>query len=918
MPPAPGSSNGPSASSSAAPTASPPQNAAAAANDASEKVSRRRISHISKACNGCRRRKMKCDAICKVYNEQCVYNPEQDGRRSAPKAYVSALEDRIRLLEGALRAHGINDELGPGPTGTAGGAGNSTAVKVKTERLDDDDLERRDRERESASVPLGAGVGGGGADRDRLKIDEETGELHDFGPFSVVKAVTDSSATQSSPSDQGVSTTGTGHERVALLVPRYPNLPTLGTPELDDWTHEEVLRLFFNYYNAQCYWVNERGFRRDLLASPTVEGTIIRPRRTPYYSPMLHNILLAMGVGFLNVDKKVREQLALAFGARAKALLEEETEQAMLSTVSGVLLLATFHASLSRHSLGFIYTGVGMRLIQALGMGSSCAAWVANGSISEETMQHRYNVFYASYILDKFWSTYVGRPASLKWADHDIPLPAPDAREDEVLFYPVVHPHSPQQQHQAQHSIAHIQSFEAFAAQHGAGTGTDGFLPRVSQQSLDLSQEITSQSSQARFQSHFTPPPTFGSPVKGWRSTTWHWLVKLCIIVERVIGTVYSSGFTTASPSVQRAISDIDIQLQKWHDGLPAPLRLPASTAATSYPPANDTPAIPNHILVMHSYYYFCIILVHRPWFAHIESASRDGPIDSSIEKCEKAAQGVNNILVLYNRSLGLRYAPITFSQVIFTTGTVHLLSAIHGKPRRRKAAFEAVQTCIVALEDLGDTWKCAAASAHALQQLLVESFQNQSKPSTNEPEPTEEEKKANELEEMLRDPAVNEHLKKLGWMPPNLDTSQQQPMQLFGPSPPQPFGARTMSDSPTNIAVSPVTVNWPLYQALQFQTSQPGLHPQAFPQAPPVGGPMGDNRQSQPNAGAEAPVPAQLEDGVNKNGSVQQQQQQQQNLVFQALYAGAPHQLFQTGNYWSWPFTPTDIHGSEEQRRSQ
>lgn len=80
---------------------------------------------------------------------------------------------------------------------------------------------------------------------------------------------------------------------------------------------------------------------------------------------MLHNILLAMGVGFLNVEKKVREQLALAFGARAKALLEEETEQAMLSTVSGVLLLATFHASLSRHSLGFIYTGVGMRLIQA-------------------------------------------------------------------------------------------------------------------------------------------------------------------------------------------------------------------------------------------------------------------------------------------------------------------------------------------------------------------------------------------------------------------------------------------------------------------------------------------------------------------------------------------------------------------------
>ena len=39
-----------------------------------------------------------------------MYNPEQDGRRSAPKAYVASLEEKIRVLEGVLQAHGIDDK----------------------------------------------------------------------------------------------------------------------------------------------------------------------------------------------------------------------------------------------------------------------------------------------------------------------------------------------------------------------------------------------------------------------------------------------------------------------------------------------------------------------------------------------------------------------------------------------------------------------------------------------------------------------------------------------------------------------------------------------------------------------------------------------------------------------------------------
>lgn len=65
-------------------------------------------------------------AICKVYKEECIYNPEADGRRSTPKAYVSALEERVRVLERTLRSHGLD-----AGTGSGNGSG-----EVKIERED--------------------------------------------------------------------------------------------------------------------------------------------------------------------------------------------------------------------------------------------------------------------------------------------------------------------------------------------------------------------------------------------------------------------------------------------------------------------------------------------------------------------------------------------------------------------------------------------------------------------------------------------------------------------------------------------------------------------------------------------------------------------------------------------------------------
>ncbi|EJD40609.1 hypothetical protein AURDEDRAFT_170238 [Auricularia subglabra TFB-10046 SS5] len=67
--------------------------------------SRRKEKHVSRACNGCRRRKSKCDGVqpvcgtCAAQKHECSWTTEEDGRRPATKAQVDAMSMEIRTLK---------------------------------------------------------------------------------------------------------------------------------------------------------------------------------------------------------------------------------------------------------------------------------------------------------------------------------------------------------------------------------------------------------------------------------------------------------------------------------------------------------------------------------------------------------------------------------------------------------------------------------------------------------------------------------------------------------------------------------------------------------------------------------------------------------------------------------------------------
>jgi hypothetical protein len=353
-------------------------------------------------------------------------------------------------------------------------------------------------------------------------------------------------------------------------------------------------------------------------------------------------------------------------------------------------------------------------------------------------------------------------------SNYDIPVPEPDPEEDELLWQPMIH--------------------------------ADSFDPRLPQGTA------------------VDPSTGTPEPIKGWRSTTWAWTCRLAIIAERVLGTVYSMGFNTASTNVRHIVSDLDVKLEKWLEEIPDALRLPNTARG-------ETRIVPSHILGLHALHCFILILLHRPWFAQLRPGGpEDSAAELSVAKCERAASKVvqiANVSVfgfhlpsarwnqnrqvlfidhvpqqLYRRCPGLRYSPITLNQIVFSAGTVHLLCATHNSGRKAKTSVEAVQACISALEEMGDTLECAALSAKTLQGLLDESSHAPPPPPKPLTGPSVD------IEKLLKDPTVADQLRKLGWAP------------TFPPAPPTTATGSTATSSlnitspTTAMAALPVTVS--------------------------------------------------------------------------------------------------------------
>jgi len=130
---------------------------------------------------------------------------------------------------------------------------------------------------------------------------------------------------------------------------------------------------------------------------------------------------------------------------KAKVILDSTYAVSRPSTVQALLLLGYREVGIGAMAQAWVYIGMAVRMAQDLGMHRSADGWARVGLggrlFNEWELQERKRIWYASIIMDKYVSTYIGRPLAIFDRDYDTPLASEEEPEELEIWRP--HPSKP-------------------------------------------------------------------------------------------------------------------------------------------------------------------------------------------------------------------------------------------------------------------------------------------------------------------------------------------------------------------------------------------------------------------------------------------------------------------------------------------
>lgn len=169
----------------------------------------------------------------------------------------------------------------------------------------------------------------------------------------------------------------------------------------------------------------------------------------------------------------------------------------------------------------------------------------------------------------------------------------------------------------------------------------------------------------------------YAEEARGWTPSPAHIfstfanLCKLIIIISDILTTVYAKE---RQSHVMDFVHSTRTRLEQWRADSPPHLRLDSSTEHCP----------PPHILAQNTLYYTSRILLHRPF--------RHDPQCQTI--CREAAQEVENLILLLEKTFGLSHTTYLMSYSAYTAATVALQDLHDGLD----GAQAKINTCLRAL----------------------------------------------------------------------------------------------------------------------------------------------------------------------------------------------------------------------------
>ncbi|CAG8518968.1 13381_t:CDS:2, partial [Dentiscutata heterogama] len=508
---------------------------------------------VSKACDSCRRKKVKCDGVQPV---------------GPPKGYIEAIETRLHRMESLLGglvhsndpfAEAVLAELmqdDPRPSrrsgnmeftwkngsssvhdaGRSGSCGVQSPENVLTSEAKDNSII------DDLNDIMGI-----------LSIDENR-QVRYHGRSSGLYLLKNSerykngilSLSDNSPEENLFST-----QNLELL--KRPELATLPSQEISD----HLLETYFTHIHP-------------LL--PIIYKPIFFNRLKDRDNPplLLLNAIYALAARYSDrpeLRKNLQDSQTAGdeFFDRAKALLDNDYDKSHITTIQALIIMALRDIRIDNTTRCWIYIGMAARMAQDLGIHRNNEKWQPI-SLSHEEKEEQKRAFWSCFVVDRIASTHMGRPLGIDEKDVDAAYPSED-EDDEYELLPF--------------KMTHTTTSSTLLSS-PTSTSSSVFGSPMSSASMIINKE---------------------SPNAARSVSRFNRLIKLCEIMGRIIQNIYAIRCNVSSAN-STVTSVLDSSLTSWFVNLPPHLQ---------YNPSSDQ-NYDTTTLNLHGLYYSTLILLHRPY----------------------------------------------------------------------------------------------------------------------------------------------------------------------------------------------------------------------------------------------------------------------------------------------------------------
>ncbi|KAL0091889.1 Zn(2)-C6 fungal-specific transcription factor [Phycomyces blakesleeanus] len=619
----------------------------------SEEASNKR-QRVSKACEQCRRKKVKCDGTipvcgnCVSLSLGCTYK-ESTKKRGPPKGYIEAIEGRLHRLEALLgsiiqeddpRSQAILAELNA-PLETAYGELVRPRPMRRTMTLGYEEgqvepypdhhthsnnhrHQSTDPPSSSSSTATPSNFGGAETANDNLgnlSIDE-SGQLRYYGKSSGYYMLRSSKNFQN----------GAFHFNSRGYRARAENRKPSGYPMAvdpfempPDDLSQHLLDLYFAHFYPLVPLLHKKSFLEAFKSKD----------RKP--APLLLNSIYAVA-SRISPDIRVRADPNLPdtagdlFFERARILLDLEWDDFKVSTVQSLLLLSSHQNGALKNIRGWLYSGLALRMGQNLGLNRNCNDWDLSATEKEE----RKRLFYCCFVLDRLTCGMHGRAPMIDERDYDTPYPTEDD-EDDV-----------------------------------------GHSPRIIE--------------------NFTQ------------------LIKLCELLGAVLRDLYTvKGRKQLSvmASPDSVISSLDRGLNKWMAKLPQNCQYRPPNSRLN----EKAPAPSLELCQVHMLFYTTLILLHRP-FIPGPTQSTSPSVFPSASICSFAANKILDIVESLMAEGRLKNVNNYSLYFMFTAGIIFINDAASDDSMFAFEAKISINKIIRAMDEIEATWITSARHCNILGEL--------------------------------------------------------------------------------------------------------------------------------------------------------------------------------------------------------